>query len=534
MRLLVYGGNQHGERRRIGEWPDEIASQVFQDTYGSSMRNPSFGVGLLDDRPFLILRKIENFGDRAYPLVILFDPARDTWEHFNWNGAHLLWSLYGTMDSPGIKLLTDPESFHTDEHLAQLLAEIDQSIPANDKSSEITEPERLLDLWSGAVFANSALIAPVNPQVTGFSSRPDLTSLSALISKLPSSLRCGKGWLFGGRDRHAEALGTHLVFDDGKLDPPTDSEKASFIEFQHQGHQLRTALETLSQSADYQTSQLRVYLSQPIWKTLDDATLKQSLQALRRSAEAAGLNDSTWQRQLREIRDQLERALSPELREKLAEFGYLPEGDVGIASNDYLEGLDLDNDLLDDLDGGGIAASDEEMAEAIAALRGDHVGTGVAGGEEELPHRGGEPHAHGHDVVRDELHGVVDRHAGVDGAAGRVDVEPDVGLGILRVEQQHLRADRVGVLVADLGAEEHDPLSEQALVDVVVEIVRADLASHARCHLCVHVLDPSGAGRRTRGEPGRFRYGRTTRPAATPKLAAGRGGVFTDDARPQP
>jgi hypothetical protein len=46
--------------------------------------------------------------------------------------------------------------------------------------------------------------------------------------------------------------------------------------------------------------------------------LKSSLEALRRSAEAAGLNDSTWQRQLREVQDQLERALSPELREKLA------------------------------------------------------------------------------------------------------------------------------------------------------------------------------------------------------------------------
>src|SRR4051794_372208 len=47
-------------------------------------------------------------------------------------------------------------------------------------------------------------------------------------------------------------------------------------------------------------------------------SLKQSLEALRRSAEAAGLKDSTWQRQLAEIRDQLERAISPELREKLA------------------------------------------------------------------------------------------------------------------------------------------------------------------------------------------------------------------------
>ncbi len=47
-------------------------------------------------------------------------------------------------------------------------------------------------------------------------------------------------------------------------------------------------------------------------------SLKQSLEALQRSAEAAGLNDSSWQRQLAEIREQLERAVSPELREKLA------------------------------------------------------------------------------------------------------------------------------------------------------------------------------------------------------------------------
>jgi hypothetical protein len=46
--------------------------------------------------------------------------------------------------------------------------------------------------------------------------------------------------------------------------------------------------------------------------------LSQSLEALQRSAEAAGIQDSAWQRQLTEIRDQLERALSPELREKLA------------------------------------------------------------------------------------------------------------------------------------------------------------------------------------------------------------------------
>ncbi len=46
--------------------------------------------------------------------------------------------------------------------------------------------------------------------------------------------------------------------------------------------------------------------------------LKGALEALERSAKAAGIGDSSWQRQLAEIREQLERALSPELRERLA------------------------------------------------------------------------------------------------------------------------------------------------------------------------------------------------------------------------
>jgi hypothetical protein len=45
--------------------------------------------------------------------------------------------------------------------------------------------------------------------------------------------------------------------------------------------------------------------------------LRQSLEALEKAAEAAGLKDSAWQQQLAEIRNQLERALTPELREQM-------------------------------------------------------------------------------------------------------------------------------------------------------------------------------------------------------------------------
>ena len=48
--------------------------------------------------------------------------------------------------------------------------------------------------------------------------------------------------------------------------------------------------------------------------------LKDALEELQRSAEAAGLNDPAWQERLKEIQDQLDRALTPELRERLAEL----------------------------------------------------------------------------------------------------------------------------------------------------------------------------------------------------------------------
>ena len=76
-------------------------------------------------------------------------------------------------------------------------------------------------------------------------------------------------------------------------------------------------------------------------------TLEKSLEALRQGAEAAGINDSAWQRQLSEIREQLERALSPELRQKLATL----------------------QEALRDLDADRTKAALEQLAEAQKQLR---------------------------------------------------------------------------------------------------------------------------------------------------------------------
>lgn len=90
--------------------------------------------------------------------------------------------------------------------------------------------------------------------------------------------------------------------------------------------------------------------------------------------------------QLLSIRNFGPRSLS-ELREKLAEFGYLPEGVSGAFAADasYLEGLD-DGVADEDPDGAGAGApvgTDDEVAEAIASLRGETAAVGAAPGDEE-------------------------------------------------------------------------------------------------------------------------------------------------------
>ena len=67
--------------------------------------------------------------------------------------------------------------------------------------------------------------------------------------------------------------------------------------------------------------------------------LKQSLETLEKAAEAAGMRDSAWQRQLAEIRSQLERALTPELRAQLEKLQEALKHLDAEATKDALEQL---------------------------------------------------------------------------------------------------------------------------------------------------------------------------------------------------
>ena len=82
--------------------------------------------------------------------------------------------------------------------------------------------------------------------------------------------------------------------------------------------------------------------------------LKAAIDALQEAAEAAGAGDSAWQQRLQEIQQQLDRALSPELREKLAEL------------QEALRNLDAAQarEALQEL-----AAAQEELREALERSR---------------------------------------------------------------------------------------------------------------------------------------------------------------------
>ena len=109
-------------------------------------------------------------------------------------------------------------------------------------------------------------------------------------------------------------------------------------------------------------------------------------------------------------------------REPLVAVVVLEDGVHRLAG---LVGRQLGHDLLHvqdelglDLDVRGRAADAAGgLVHQDAGVRGGVALALGAGGEQELAHRGGEAGGDGDDVVRDELHGVVDGHAGGDGAA---------------------------------------------------------------------------------------------------------------------
>ena len=88
--------------------------------------------------------------------------------------------------------------------------------------------------------------------------------------------------------------------------------------------------------------------------------------------------------------------------------------------------------------------------------------------------------AHGAHVRLDELHGVVDRQAGADRAARRVDVQRDVLVRIFRLQEQQLRDHQVRHVIFDRADDEDHALLQQARVDVISTFAASSLLDDHR------------------------------------------------------
>ena len=123
--------------------------------------------------------------------------------------------------------------------------------------------------------------------------------------------------------------------------------------------------------------------------------------------------------------------------------------------------------------GGGLVDHDFRVGQRHALALG-------AGGQQKSAHAGGHADADGGHVALDVLHRVIDGHARGDGAAGAVDIELDVLVGVLRLQIEELRHDQGRGDVVDFLAEHHDAVIEEAGKNVVRALAAARLLNDVR------------------------------------------------------
>ncbi len=127
MRIFAFGGTRYAERARVGAWPEDFSvTAEFEDTYSLPFGRQllSYGAGVRDGQPFLIVRQRQNEDDRGgYAYTVLLDPGEDVWERFGFNAARLLLAIQ-QQSSFWSELLTTPNVLATPAIIAERLATV--------------------------------------------------------------------------------------------------------------------------------------------------------------------------------------------------------------------------------------------------------------------------------------------------------------------------------------------------------------------------------------------------------------------------
>ncbi len=206
-RLLVHGGTGFTERCRVGEWR-EIGAEVLEDKFGLAA-SLSFGCGLLNGEPILILRQLQNVENRGgYAFSLLLGPGEDVWSRFQWNVADLLRALMPTFSLASCHLASNPESVD-ESSLIRFIASLGP--PPAVHSQDSTDLEgTLVALIAGSALEGTSQVS-VAPQDVGLNSEPSPEDLIGPFSRVPPACRFGSGWLVGGGARQAEVFGARIL-----------------------------------------------------------------------------------------------------------------------------------------------------------------------------------------------------------------------------------------------------------------------------------------------------------------------------------
>jgi hypothetical protein len=209
MRLLAYGGTRYAERVRVGSWPESLGSESsdFEDTFDipTGQGLLSYGVGILDGAPVLILRERQNEADRGgYPYTLLLDPGADVWRRHDWNPPLLAASLRLDEDL-WHRLMIEPQRLSSADLIESRLTSIQ---PARvDRDSALDAGAAM-----AATLEGDGLYFPIS--ILGVTTRPPLETMAAALAALPEPVRIGGGWMVGGGRNGRRTFGCRAVFDD--------------------------------------------------------------------------------------------------------------------------------------------------------------------------------------------------------------------------------------------------------------------------------------------------------------------------------
>lgn len=209
VRFLAHGGAPRTERARLGTWP-EIPSGLLLDVRGIAREAPAFGLGMLQTRPFLIYRELNDEGPDAPAYSFLLEPRPEDFERFRWNAAWLLASLLA--DESARRLLIEEPELVTTETLTGLL---DRCAPLDLQTARV--PKVLAGQLTRAALEQGRF--RISPAHIGLEERPYCMDFAAALEGVPVAFRTSRGWLVGGMESHAEILGCAVLLGEPSAKP---------------------------------------------------------------------------------------------------------------------------------------------------------------------------------------------------------------------------------------------------------------------------------------------------------------------------